>query len=419
MIPPFVCLRTVRPLFAGFAAVLLAVCRLGAEPAAAAASPDAAAQYFVFEGIEVLANYDGAYPRVFGVHRSSLQLQVGSATALVPIRQVQRYRTLRATKFSTVRATIDKLRATSLRIAFDREMAELEFSAASNIRQREFDLEREKADLMISQMALGARPTDAAKETRIVEEGERIANLRDVMSDYSTNRADDLERDATPANFEPASVRNLPFDYTYDSLADGLQFKCEISSPDPVDEAFLAVTLRFVDTRRPLRSLQRFEIQPVGRVGPKPRKVKVELRNLPRGFHLIDCRLHLYGGGQELATNLSAKQRVLTEAQLLEYFLSDYLARNRNTTRPPQSLLLARRDEVLRGLKAAELQQGIYATIDRNGVVVSLSKDESGEQELPPQFLSVMRRVRFFPGLQDGNAVESRVKFRLSDLLGP
>lgn len=408
--------RTVRWRVSGFVAVLLATQLFGVAPAAGSESDDIG-PYFLFDGAEITAKHEGVFQRVVGVSRRSLELQLGTETEVVPIRQLQGYRTIRATKFSPIQANIEKMRAASLRIALDRRMAELEFGVTSSIRQQESALAMDKADLMISQMALGPRATDAARQTQIEEKSGRIENLRDVMDDYASDRADDLERDAAAIDFEPASVRDLPFEYEYDSLADGLEFKCVISTPHTVEDGFLAVTVRYVDVRQPLKKLQALELHSVGRVGKKPRKVTVEVRNLPQGFHLIGCTLNFYARGQEVATNLSKNQSELNATQLYQHFLGEYLTQNRGATRPPGFMLLAPRDQLRRKLKAAGLQQDIFAKIDPSGGIISLSTDEAETREASPPIHSVMRFVRFFPGLREGNAVESRVKLKLSDLL--
>ena len=409
--------RAIRRNAVGLAALFVTVHLLAAEPQPAAAAGGATGPYFLFDGAEVMAKHEGVFQRVVGVSRRSLELEVGTETETVPIRALEGYRTMRATKFSSFQANIDRLRGGSLRIALDREMAELEFGATSNIRRQESALALDKADLMLSQMALGPRATDAARQSEIEEKSERIDNLRDVMDDYTRNRPDDLERNTTASGFEPTSVRDLPFDYEYDSLADGLELRCVISTPLPVDDAFVAVTVRYVDARQAVKRGQALELKSIGRLGKKARKVTIEVRNLPRGFHLIGCTFNVYAGGQEIATNLSKNQVELNAEQLYQHFLRAYLTRHRGATRPPGFMLLAPSDELRKKLKATKLQQMIYAEIALDGAITSLSADPGGETTLTSQVLSVLDLVRFFPALREGSAVEGRIQFKLSDLL--
>ena len=409
--------RAVRRNAAGVVALFVTSHLLAADPQSAAATGGATGPYFLFDGVDITAKNEGVFQRVIGVSRRSVKLQAGGVTEDVPVRELQGYRTMRVSKFSQIRAHIDKLRAGSLRIAVDRQMAELEFGTTSSIRSQESALAMDKADLMLSQMVLGPRPTDAARQVAIQEKADRIENLRDVMDDYARDRRDDMERNAAPSGFEPTSVSDLPFEYEYDSLADGLELRGVISAPHSIDDAFVAVTLRYVDTRQPIRKGQALELKSVGRIGPKPRKVTVELRNLPRGFHLIGCTINVYAGSQEVATNLSQELVQMTESQLYEHFLHQYMIRNRGATRPPEVMLLEPPDQLRKKLKSAALREEIYAQVDAAGLLLSLSADLAGEKPVSPPIQSVMRFVRFFPGLRDGDAIESRVKFTLSTFL--
>ncbi|MDQ8199713.1 hypothetical protein QEH56_16240 [Pelagicoccus enzymogenes] len=405
---------TIR-LFAVFAAILLPTWLLEAKPKSNSAS-EAPTQHFLFEGSEILASFDGEFHRVVGADRNSLALQTESGIQTVPIRQIQGYLTKRGMKTSALWANIDKIRASSQRVAYNKEMAELQLGTASSIRRREAELELEKGELLISQATLGRRASDAARESKIADESDQIENLRDVIDEYSKERAADLEQgDGHKA--VPASALNLPFDYDYDPLADGLQIKCVISSPDSIEDAFLTVTCRYLDVRQHRKVVEAFELKPIGALGKKPQKVTVQLRNLPTGFQLIECLIDLYGNGAELATNLSPKLETLSEEQLYQHFLASYLTQNRGATRPPQIVLLAQPGDMQKQLTPAELQQDIHAEIDKNGQVISLAADDSATREIAPRVSAALRFVRFFPSLENGEPIDGLITFKLSVLL--
>ena len=339
--------------------------------------------------------------------------------------RVDNLRTVRGVKLSSLTANIGKIRAESLRIAFNSEQAELEFDSNSATRGEATMVEMKKANMRAGDAAFGpaARDWAAAREQQasaLDAKESSISNLRDVLDDATAKRADDLGRDdehrkaaAKPTAGHPA----LPFHYDQDPFADGLTIKCEISSAAPLEKAYLAVNIRYVDPSMPRRSLQRIAIQSVPRVEKKPRKATVSLRGLPRGFRLVGCEVDLYANGQEVTTNLSDPQTAMTEDQIYQHYLSNHLSRNHGKTRPPAPLLMAPPGEVQRQIDRAGVGQDIYAQVDKQGGLMSLSMAEDQLIEVTPQIQSVMRFVRFFPGLEDGKPAEGRVKFRPADLL--
>jgi hypothetical protein len=284
-------------------------------------------------------------------------------------------------------------------------------------------LQEAKTNMQIAQMALGSQAAKLEeRQQQITEASNRIDQTRDLLNDYDAKRPDELERNAErqsayAGHGPPVPVPDLPFPYKQDSFADGFQLKCAISSPHPLEKAYLAVTLQYLDPREPGRKRMRTTAQPIDRVAEKPRKVTITLLDMPLGFRLIGCHLDLYGNGHEVATNMSSAQPAMTEEEVYQYFLGDYLARNHDKTLPPAPLVLAPADELRPEVNSAGVEQVIYAQVDERGNVVSLSTDETAAGDVPPPILSVMRFVRFFPGLKNGNPVDGRAKLKLSDLL--
>jgi hypothetical protein len=409
---------------ARFAALLLTTCLLGAE-SKPTPSTEPPKEYIVFVGADVMTEHQGKPHRVVGAIRSSLELKAGAETQIVPYHRLDGFHIVRGRKLGTFKANVDSMRATSLTVALNRQNAEFQFDAMAATNAQERSLQEAKTNLQIGQMALG--PQAARTEERqqqITEASKRLEETRDLLSDYDAKRPDERERHAqlqsAAAEAAPelhALVPDLPFTYQHDPAADGFQLKCAISSPHPLEKPYLAVTLHYLDPRDPARKRMRTTVLPLDRITEKPRKVTVSLTGMPLGFRLIGCHFDLYGNGHEVATNVSKAQPAMTEEEVYQYFLREYLANNRDKTRPPVPLLLAPAGELRPQVNAAELDQVIYVRVDEHGNVVSLSTDETGAREVPPQILSVLRSVRFFPGLKNGTPIESRAQLKLADLL--
>src|ERR1051326_905584 len=353
-----------RPSFwhpARFAALLLTTHLLGAEPKPAPAT-EPPKEYIVFIGADVVTAYDGKLQRVVGAIRSSLEIKAGAESQMVPYHRFDGVQIVRGRKLSTFKANVDSMRATSLTSALNRENAEFQSDALAAANNQERSLQEMKANVQIGQMALGSQAAKLEeRQQQITEASKRLDETQDLLSDYDAKRPDQLERNAerqsAAAYGPPPPVPDLPFPYKHDSFADGFQLKCAISSPRPLEKAYLAVTLHYLDPREPGRKRMRTTVQPLDRITEKPRKVTVALTDMPLGFRLIGCHLDLYGNGHEVATNVSSAQPAMTEEQVYHYFLGDYLARNHDKTLAPAPLLLAPADELRPQINSAGVEQ--------------------------------------------------------------
>jgi len=400
-----------------WAGIFLTACLLGAEPNPTP-STEPPKEYIVFIGADVLTEYGGKQHRVVGADRSSLEIKADAETKVAPAYRVNGYQTVRSTKLSKFKANIDSIKASSLRIAFNQQNGQDELDGMAAIGSQERSLQLAQANRDALQTAFGPAAT-ARLDEKIAASTDQLNNTRNVIDDQNAKRPDELERDAKLklAPGQQASNPEMPFAYEHDPVGDGLEIKCAISSPYPLEKAYIAVTVLYLDPRQPGRKRMQTGLQSISRITQKPQKVTIGVRNMPVGFHLLGCSFDLYGNGQEVPTNLSRTPQVMTEEQAYQCFFGDYLSRNRNKTRPPAPLLLAPESELRRQVSPAELEQVIYTQVDKQGSVGALSTDEAGTKNVPPQILSVLYSVRFFPALEDGKPVDRHVKLKLSDLL--
>ncbi len=394
--------------------------RAGPGPAPATGEPK---HYIMFAGADILADFDGKSHQVIGASGASLELLSETKTEVVPAKRVTRLRTIRGVKLSTLTANIGRIRSESLRIAFNGAQAAESFDSDTATREEQTRVAVEKALAGRGNNAFGPNATDWAanreQQMSAVDQREsNIANVREILDDAAIKRSVNRDTGDRNAAAKPTDeLPPLPFRYDYDPEADGLAVRCELSSPHPLEKAYLAVTIRYVDSSAAHRNLQRVEIEPVPRVDEKPRKATVSLRGLPRGFRLTGCEVDLYANGQEVTTNLSGKQTPMTEEQVYQYYLSAHLSLNRGKSRPPVPLLMAPPNEVRRQIDRAVIAQEVYAQVGKQGNLVSLSMAGDKVIEVTPQIQAVMRFVRFFPGLENGQPAEGRVKFKPADLL--
>lgn len=86
--------------------------------------------------------------------------------------------------------------------------------------------------------------------------------------------------------------------------------------------------------------------------------MKFVIRDLPLGFHLVGCDFDLFSDGEQVATNLSKSAVTVNEEHVYQYFLRDYLIRNRAQTRVAKPLLLASAEALRLQVNKAGLEQG-------------------------------------------------------------
>lgn len=404
--------------------LLLGTCAAAAknEPSPTTEVPS---QYTLFVGAEVMANFAGKQHRVVGATRGSLELKSGTESSVVPLGRVTSFQLMRGLKLSTVKATIEKLSAESIRAAVDNKARQMDLAAMTAVRNQEIQLEQLEAELVHDDsFALAARSEEQRTQqfSDTTEARRTVDDVRDAMSRLMERQRDgegqgrsvDRGRGKSLSS-QPAPA--LPFSYQHDAAADGIELKCAISSPRPLDNAYLAATLRYVDPRSPDGRFQTIALHPIGRLDNKPRRVSFPITGLPRGFRLIGCVLDLYASNQQVATNLSEMQMPMSEEQAYQYYIVDYLSRNRGKSSPPSPMLFAPLGEILPKLDRSGLDQEVFARVDKTGSLVSLSYDDAGQRNVSPQVLSLMRFVRFYPGLDNGQPVDGRVVFKPADLL--
>lgn len=394
----------------GFAAVFLGAGLLCAkpDPATVKGGPK---EFIVYNGADLFTRFDSEILRVVGVKGTALDLESDSGVEVVSAWKTSPVAVARRLKFGTFEANIDLQRVEVMRIALAQSEAELNFATSSVISSEERALEHAVAEMQIKELALGAsNPAVVAQREQLADQSNRLEDMRELFEDYVT------EETNKPDGPKTASLAPLPFEYAYDPMSDALEFKCSISSPRPLAKAFLAVTLRYVAPNAPTVVQAKTRFQSFNRLTGKPRKVKFVIRDLPLGFHLVGCDFDLFSDGEQVATNLSKSVEAVNEEHVYQYFLRDYLIRNRAQTRAAKPLLLASAEALRLQVNKAGLEQVVFVVVDKLGNTVSLSADGVEARDLPEQVMSVLQHVRFLPALEDGQPVDGRLRLRVGDL---
>jgi hypothetical protein len=196
-----------------------------------------------------------------------------------------------------------------------------------------------------------------------------------------------------------------------------VELKFEISSPEPLDQAYIVVVANYASLSKPNEVARQISAREFAHIDSHPTKVKLVHPASINGMPFKKFDIGLFANGQEVATNLSEKRMALTSDQAFQFFLIDYLSSHKEATLPPTPMLMTPRTEFRRRLEKTESTQTIYAKVDKMGNVSAMSTDADGSQRVPASLESALQSVRFMPALEKGKPVDGQLKLRIADLI--
>jgi hypothetical protein len=189
-----------------------------------------------------------------------------------------------------------------------------------------------------------------------------------------------------------------------------------LSSPEPIDNAYIVIVANYGDADKPGKGLQQISVQNFDQLGTQPRAVKMSHAATMNGMPFERFDIGLYANGVEVATNLSARRIPLTSDEAYQFFLIEYLTKHKGETRSPTPILMTSRSEFRRELGQVEMDEVIYAKVDKSGSTLSLSPDKAGSKKLPAPLEVALQGVRFMPALENGTPVDGDLKLKVADL---
>jgi hypothetical protein len=195
-----------------------------------------------------------------------------------------------------------------------------------------------------------------------------------------------------------------------------LDIACEVSTPRVMHNTYALVLTEFRDADGG-KSSYNVHIEPVGELGPKPRKVALTQTGFPPGFTRGQVSLHLYSGSLELATNLSEGRVDLTAADAMRYLVLAYVTSHTKDSLAAAPLRIAVPADFKQRASTADLDRTLYVTIDTMGRVRELSAAPDQLVAVDPYIDSTVRNFYYEPALRDGKPIESVVEVRLAGLL--
>jgi hypothetical protein len=200
------------------------------------------------------------------------------------------------------------------------------------------------------------------------------------------------------------------------SASTEVELTFDVSSPEPLENAYIVVVANYASPNKPGEVGRQISAREFAHIDSHPQRVKMSHAASVNGLVFKKFDMGLFANGQEVATNLSEKRMALTRDQAFQFFLIDYLSAHKGATLPPTPVLMTPRAEFRRQAAKTEINQTIYANVDKMGGVLAMSTDAAGTQRVPASVESALQNVRFMPALNNGAPVEGRVKVTLAQL---
>jgi hypothetical protein len=228
-----------------------------------------------------------------------------------------------------------------------------------------------------------------------------------------------------PVDYGPiaaASAKDVSMQSSSDSFAFGagadnsLNIACELSAPRVMHNTYVLVLTEFRQ-KSGGKSTNNVDIEPVGELGPKPRKVTLTQTGFPPDFVLGHVSLHLYSGSLELATNLSEGRVDLTADDAIRYLVLAYVASHAKDSLPATPLVIALPADFKQRAPVADLNRTFYVTVGEDGRVQGLSAESGHRVAVDPYIDLSVRKFRYEPALKEGKPVATVVEMRLDSFL--
>ncbi len=263
----------------------------------------------------------------------------------------------------------------------------------------------------------------ARHETKVwndeAERLERAGGIHLAEAKIDRDKAAAIQQQADQLSRVSAVAQSAEFvDHSTDVLGredyDALVIDFTVSSPTNLPDAYVILFAEFHPSKK--KTIENFvHIQEISVVGNRPQRVNFKAAGLPAGFELVKTEVHLYSGGREVATNVSANSVTLSRDEAFDYIFAQYL--NSHRTHDGQvnaSVALAQVPSDIRAkIPKEELGRRIRVHVSAKGLPTEIQTVDG--TPLSDYSQQVIREFRFKPALTKGKAVDGECVVKLQD----
>ncbi|MDB4473784.1 hypothetical protein N9023_02160 [Opitutaceae bacterium] len=358
--------------------------------------PDTGVEYRLFVGLDIEVGKDDDYALVEGYVNN--RVHTDGSDKLVSLRNVDDMRFTHKTKLSRNPLTIANLHAEQI-------SANVHAARDAMRNQQALDAYRDSQletlqDQLRSSMVENESTNDAPAPASMIPSDEvpAGAGADNAAINSFQNMTDGLTNNST---FTDELVGNK-------DAGTAMLITAEISSPNRIDDAYIVGTASISTNESPEEQVIFFSR--VGKLDEKPRRVRIVKQGMPGEFKIRDVKMHVYRNGQELVSDQSDKQYALTREQAYQYLTLERVSRNRGKTIDPEPAWSLAPPELFAAAKKSEFDYPLTVHVDAHGKVTGIDPNKF----VPEKVLKIVMELPFFPGLIDGEAVDSTALVNLA-----
>jgi len=372
----------------------------------------------LFTGADLSVQHENKLYRVEDILGSDLKIHVGPQETLVPTRKGPVALQISARpKISAVSVKLDQLQSGPAYTYAHDPMRKLEEMSRSNMdiaamqdmanAQMARDVDFQQRAATAADPSHGSR-NQAAADEEVRQGQERLDKTRqqaDILALSSVG-----ERTNVAAGAHKMQVAEGNFD--------AMEVSFRVSSPVLLDRPYMVVLFEFhaPDAKPGVDGLV-IHAQALDTIDDSPRYIRVLKGGLPVGFKFVDCMVHIYNRGAEVATNLSAKRVEMTHDETRQYLVAQYLEAHKGRTAAAAAVRGTLPRALRQRLASDQLNRIFFAKIAKDGTLLGAFADEDcGLQLEDDATLAAVSEVFFTPELQQGQPVDGVVRLRLGDI---
>lgn len=254
-----------------------------------------------------------------------------------------------------------------------------------------------------------AHQPDRAQAAREVADAEAGLRASQRSMDFST-----LSSSSDSANLSSGAHRMALAEGNFDAM--DVSFK--VSSPVELERPYLVILFKFHDpAAKPGVTGQVIHAQALDPIGSKPRYVRVLRGGLPIGFSFVDCSVHLYDRGREVATNQSQMRTELSRVETRQYLVAIHCGAHKKETLPATAVSGTLSHATRERMNTDQLTRYVYAKVARDGSLLGSFTDAECMAPLDQTgTAAALDEIFFAPALEAGKPVEGVARVRFADL---
>lgn len=386
----------------------LAALFLAFSPAAvvgADSTPSADKPYLLYLGADLSIEHGGKLRPVKDVRGESFVIDADGKLVSVSTRKSDlKIKVDNSVKISSGHAMVENLKAervyTWANNPIRRDQAAMELSSMAAEAT-----DRAVANLNSTQQKFGLGNAAAENWDPRTGPDPRVVSQAQVDAAYN-----DVDRSAFAQGADINSVGKWNAGERSDQC-DALALSFDLSTPKPIGDPYLVLFVHFLENPDdPKSSRQLIYAQSLPGINEKARSIRVVRAGFPPGYKLESYQVHLYDGGNEVATNVAPKQVALTAAQAFQLAVAEYATLNKGKTVPPSPSTAFWPTDLSTRLSAEQRNRTLYAKVGKDGIASGLYEDQACTRSVQDTGLEAVRAdLRFHPALEKGKPAEGVV----------